>query len=73
MSYEYCVVKYKVKDGVNSNSYQQVMELDPTGFFLTWSITELRTQEGVFFYGVSIESFKRTRKWLQENHPELML
>ena len=73
MNHKYRVVKYTVRDGSNSNSYQQVQELDPTGFFLTWSIGELRKQEGVFTYDVSIESFKRTQKWLKENRPELLL
>lgn len=72
MIYKYHVVKYKIKDGSNSNSYQQVQEIDSNGFFLTWAINELKDKDTVIL-NTSYESFKRTREWTLENHPELLL
>lgn len=38
-----------------------------------WGIDGLKNSNLFLKNNESIESFNRTKKWLQENHPELML
>jgi hypothetical protein len=72
MNYRYNIIRTsKTKSG----PYQQIQEIDSNGFFLTHSIGEInnlaKDYEG--FTPVLWESFLRTKKWVMENHPELLL
>jgi len=53
----------------------QVQEMNSRGFFLNHSITELIDGKtiGGEFSPVIRKSFLRTKKWVLENHPELLL
>ena len=53
----------------------QVQEMNSRGFFLNHSLTELINGKtiGGEFSPVIRKSFLRTKKWIEENHPELML
>ena len=53
----------------------QVQEINSRGFFLNHSIIELINGKtiGGKFSPVIRKSFLRTKKWMEENHPELIL
>jgi hypothetical protein len=53
----------------------QVQEINSRGFFLNHSIIELINGKtiGGKFSPVIRKSFLRTKKWVLENHPELIL
>jgi hypothetical protein len=53
----------------------QVQETNSRGFFLNHSITELINGKtiGGEFSPVIRKSFLRTKKWVENNHPELLL
>lgn len=71
MKYNYRIIKTaKTKSG----SYQQIQEIDSKGFFITWSIGELFDSiHSKSKVDVGYESFNRTKKWMEENHPELLI
>jgi hypothetical protein len=59
----------------NTGPYLQIQEIDSKGFFTIWSIMELldsnsNNQDHV---QVLYESLLRTKKWIKENHPELLI
>ena len=57
-----------------SGPYQQIQEIDSNGFFITWSIGELfNSVHSKSKTNVGYESFNRTKKWIEENHPELLI
>jgi hypothetical protein len=68
MSYTYRIIK---TTRTKSGPYQQIQEIDATGFFLTWSIGEIMSDDKSKT-DVLYESFNRTKKWMEENHPELL-
>ena len=68
MSYTYRIIK---TTRTKSGPYQQIQEIDATGFFLTWSIGEIMIDDKSKT-DVLYESFNRTKKWMEENHPELL-
>jgi hypothetical protein len=53
----------------------QVQEINSRGFFLNHSIIELINGKtiGGKFSSIIRKSFLRTKKWVMENHPELLL
>ena len=66
MSYSYHVI---------TTTSLQVQEMNSRGFFLNHSIKELIDGKtiGGEFSPVIRKSFLRTKKWVENNHPELLL
>ena len=72
MNYRYRII---ITSKTKSGPYQQIQEIDSNGFFLTHAIGELNdlAKDCEGFTPVVWESFLRTKKWVMENHPELLL
>ena len=53
-----------------------VQEVDSKGFQWDWAIEALRNTDygnGDIIYGLGFNSYQRTKKWLLNNYPELLL
>ena len=66
-------MKYSYRVVMTTNL--QVQEMNSRGFFLNHSVNELIDGKtiGGEFSPVIRKSFLRTKKWVENNHPELML
>jgi hypothetical protein len=65
MNYNYVIIsRIQIAEFKNENESK---------FGYYWGINSLINSNLFLKDNESIESFNRTKKWLQENHPELML
>jgi hypothetical protein len=78
MSYRYSLSKSRRSMMIKKDLYDFnlfVTELSPTGNKVEWDIERLKlSYENVKKNGVSfLDSFNRTKNWVKNNHPELLL
>jgi hypothetical protein len=78
MSYRYSLSKSRRSMMIKKDLYDFslfVTELSPTGNKVEWDIERLKiSYENVKKNGVSfLDSFNRTKSWVKNNHPELLL
>ena len=67
---------YEIMFSKKSTLSESVIEYNDEHYLYTWMTYELKKEEHKFKFSSSKsadESFIRTKKWLQENHPELLL
>lgn len=65
-------MKYSYRIDLNSD-YPYIQETDvPSEKTITWKLEEILLQKNEIILDYQ-DSWSRIRKWLQENHPELLI
>jgi hypothetical protein len=61
---------YEIKDDIyHIENDKQIIEFINNKYNRIWYLTVLRKK----FYPLEFDSFQRTRNWVLQNHPELLL
>jgi hypothetical protein len=61
---------YEIKDDIyHIENDKQIIEFINNKYNRIWHLTVLRKK----FYPLEFDSFQRTRNWMLQNHPELLL
>ena len=61
---------YEIKDDIyHIENDKQIIEFINNKYNRIWYLTVLRKK----FYPLEFDSFQRTRNWMLQNHPELLL